>query len=87
MSSQIVPNPSELFTSRQLIERHPNFLNPPRLAWGLRHRASNGLTESGAVFDSKGGEILIHEPKFLEWFLGLSGRKKPRRARRSSVAA
>ena len=39
----------------------------------------NGL--SAAVFDSPCGELLIHEPSFLAWFLGLAGRAKPRAGR------
>lgn len=84
MSSQVLPPTSELFASRPLIDRHPHLLNPHRLAWALRNRESNGLTKSRAVFDSPCGELLIHEPKFLEWFLGLSGRSKPRRERAKS---
>ena len=43
-------------------------------------------TAAGApdVFDSPCGELLIHEPSFLAWFLGLSGRAKPRAARRAA---
>jgi hypothetical protein len=41
----------------------------------------NGL--SGAVFDSPCGELLIHEPSFLAWFLGLGGRAKPRAGRKA----
>ena len=43
----------------------------------------NGLT--AAVFDSPCGELLIHEPSFLAWFLGLSGRAMPRAGRRAPV--
>jgi hypothetical protein len=35
-----------------------------------------------AVFDSPCGELLIHDPSFLAWFLGLSGRAKRRAGRR-----
>jgi hypothetical protein len=75
------PPTSELFNSRQLIERHPHLLNDSRVQWQLRHRKTNGLTAAGAVFESTCGEVLIHEPKYLEWFLGLSKRAKPRRLR------
>jgi hypothetical protein len=87
MQSQNLPPTCELFTSRPLIERHPHLLNASRVAWALRNRKANGLTESRAVFESPCGELLIHEPKFLEWFLGLTGRTKPRRLRRTRVAA
>lgn len=43
-------------------------------------KAVNGL--SAAVFDSPCGELLIHEPSFLAWLLGLSGRATPRATRR-----
>ena len=43
-----------------------------RVTWALRRRAVNGLT--AAVFDSPRGELLIHKPSFLPWFLALSGR-------------
>ena len=77
---------SEIFAMRPLIERHPNLFNTSRVTWALRNRDKNGLAKCGAVFESKGGELLIHEPKFLEWFLGLSGRTKPRRLRKTVAA-
>ena len=42
-------------------------------------RGERGLFD--AVFDSPCGELLIHEPSFLAWFLGLSGRARPRAGR------
>jgi hypothetical protein len=68
----------ELYTSRQLAQRHPRLLNEHRLAWALRHRQKNGLSDAGAVFKSPCGELLIREPAFLAWFLGLSRSAKPR---------
>jgi len=76
-----LPPTSELYPSRQLVERHPHLLNDHRVAWALRRRRKNGLSAAGAVFESPCGELLIHEPAFLTWFLGLAGRAKPRRAR------
>ena len=75
-----VPPTTELVTKAQLVARHPHLLSVNRVTWALRCRALNGL--SAAVFDSPCGELLIHEPAFLAWFLGLSGRGKPRAARR-----
>lgn len=75
-----VPPTAELFTKSQLVARHPHLLSANRVAWALRHRAANGLVE--AVFDSPCGELVIHEPAFLAWFLGLKGRSKPRTGRR-----
>src|SRR6185312_8653304 len=75
-----VPPTAELFTKTQLVARHPHLLSLNRVVWALRCRAVNGL--SAAVFDSPCGELLIHEPSFLAWFLGLSGRSKPRAGRR-----
>jgi hypothetical protein len=75
-----VPPTSELFSQGPLVERHPTILSKSRLQWAIRNRHKNGLAE--AVFESRGGEVLIHEPTFLRWFLGLAGRAKPRAARR-----
>jgi hypothetical protein len=83
----MLPNTSELFTRRQFAERHPQLLNKHRVDWAIRHRRENGLAAAEAVFDSAAGETLIHEPKFLEWFLGLSSRAKPRRFRTRKSAA
>lgn len=30
------------------------------------------------VYESKSGQLLVHEPEFLRWYLGLTGRSKPR---------
>jgi hypothetical protein len=84
--SQVLPPTSELFTGRQLVERHPHLLNDNRLAWATRHRHKNGLAEAGAIFESPCKGSLYHEPKFLEWFLGLSNRAKPRRLRSRQTA-
>ena len=81
VDAHTLPPLSELFTSRQLSERHPHLLNAHRVAWALRNRKKNGLTTAGAIFDSPCGELLIREPTFLAWFLGLSNRAKPRRLR------
>ena len=75
-----LPPTTELVTKAQLIARHSHLLSVNRVTWALRCRADNGL--SAAVFDSPCGELLIHEPAFLAWFLGLSGRAKPRAGRR-----
>ena len=75
-----VPPTTELVTKAQLVARHPHLLTVNRVTWALRCRGVNGL--SAAVFDSPCGELLIHEPAFLAWFLGLSGRGKPRAGRR-----
>lgn len=75
----ILPPTGELFTKAKLVERHPNFLSLNRLDWALRHRAINGL--AGAVYESRSRELLVHESQFLQWYLGLSGRAKPRSGR------
>ena len=74
------PPMKELVTKAQLVARHPHLLSVNRVTWALRRRAVNGL--SVAVFNSPCGELLIHEPAFIAWFLGLSGRAKPRAGRR-----
>jgi hypothetical protein len=79
-----LPPTSELYTRQQLADRHPHLLNESRVAWSLRNRKRNGLTAARAVFDSPFGRLLIHEPSYIAWFLGLAGRAKPRASRRSS---
>lgn len=79
-----LPPTSELYTRSQLIQRHPHLLSEHRVAWALRNRRTNGLNSAGAVFDSPCGELLIREPAFLAWFLGLAGRAKPRARRRAA---
>ena len=76
-----LPPTTELVTKAQLAARHPHLLSINRVTWALRRRATNGL--SAAVFDSPCGELLIHEPSFLAWFLGLGGRAKPRAGHRT----
>ncbi len=76
-----LPPTTELVTKAQLVARHPHLLSVNRVTWALRCRAVNGLT--AAVFVSACGELLIHEPSFLAWFFGLSGRAKPRAGRRT----
>ena len=76
------PPSAEIYGRRQLIERHPHLLNRSRLDWALRNRRKNGLEAVGAVFESPCGELLVREPAFLAWFLGLAGRAKPRAVRR-----
>jgi hypothetical protein len=77
-----LPPTSELYTGRQLSVRHPHLMNANRVAWALRNRERNGLDAAGAVFESPCGVLMVHEPKFLTWFLGLTSRAKPRRLRR-----
>jgi len=74
-----IPPTSELFSKEAPIERHPNLLTYPRIQWALRNREINGL--SSAVYESKSGQLLVHEPEFLRWYLGLTGRSKPRASR------
>ncbi len=76
------PATSELFPIRELATRHPTLLSEPRLRWAIRNRRENGLDDAGVVFLTKGGELVIHEPGFLLWWLGLSGRHTPRAPRR-----
>lgn len=74
-----IPLTSELFSKEGLVERHPNLLTYARIQWALRNRARNGL--SSVVHKSKSGRLLVHEPEFLRWYLGLRGRSKPRAPR------
>jgi hypothetical protein len=77
-----LPPATELFSLRDLADRHPVLLSENRLRWAVRNRHSNGLATAGAVYESPVGEFILHEPSTLTWLLGLSGRAKPRRARR-----
>ena len=79
MTARELPPTNELFPRRTLVERHPNLLTEPRVQWAVRNRTKNGLAD--AVYESKSGELLVHEPSFLLWYLGLSGRAKPRASR------
>ena len=74
-----IPPTSELLSKEALVERHPNLLTHPRVQWALRNRARNGL--SSVVYESKSGQLLVHEPEFIRWYLGLTGRSKPRASR------
>jgi hypothetical protein len=74
-----LPPTTELFSVRDLAERHPKLLPENRIRWALRNRKDNGLESAGAVFESPIGDYFLHEPAFLSWLLGLSGRAKPRR--------
>jgi hypothetical protein len=80
MNPTITPPTTELFRKRALVERHPTILKNESVLWALRNRETNGL--KSAVFETMSGQLLIHEPAFLSWYLGLSGRSKPRAARR-----
>ena len=75
-----IPPTNELFSQEAFVKRHPTIMFPARVQWAVRQRKKNGLAD--AVYESKGGELLIHEPAFLRWFLGLQGRAKPRSTRK-----
>ncbi len=79
------PPPAELFSVQQLATRHPHLLSVNRLQWAVRQRRKNGLAAARVVFDSPCGQLFIHEPAFLAWFLGLSGRSKPRALRARAI--
>jgi hypothetical protein len=81
MNANELPPTAELFGIADLVARHPGILNESRVRWAVRRRQANGLAD--AVFETRGGELLIREPDFLRWFLGLSGRAKPRAQRRT----
>ena len=85
-SHRALPPTAELFTRTALVARHPHLLSEHRLQWALRNRRRNGLASIGAVYDSPCGELLVHEPAFLAWLLGLAGRSKPRALRRRKSA-
>lgn len=70
-----------------MVARHPHLLNESRLKWALRNRSDNGLDAAGSIFETRSGELLIHEPIFLAWWLGLAGRRKPRASTRTARRA
>jgi hypothetical protein len=82
MCDAVLPPTSELCTRRELTRRHPHLLSDHRVAWALRNRKKNGLSACRAVFESPCGELLVREPAFLAWFLGLAGRSRPRALRK-----
>lgn len=82
-----VPPASEIFPAAQFPQRHPHLLSGNRVEWALRNRRRNGLVAAGAVFESPCGQLMVHEPAFLAWFLGLAGRGKPRALRKTRRAA
>jgi hypothetical protein len=84
-SSSELPPMAELFSLKELSDRHPNLLPLNRVRWAARNRHRNGLTYTGALFESPCGEIIAHEPRFLRWLLGLSGRAKPRACKKQSA--
>jgi hypothetical protein len=85
MTCRSTPPILELFNKQGLVERHPSMLTESRVQWALRNRKSNGLAE--AVYETRGGELLVHEPAFLRWFLNLDGRAKPRTSNRRTRKA
>jgi hypothetical protein len=85
MTTIAIPPTTELFSLRQIVERHPHLFTHWRVEHALRKRNSNGLKPS--VFETRSGELLLHEPGFLSWYLGLSGHAKPHAARRKKRAA
>ena len=82
MSDAVLPPTTEICTRHELAKRHPHLLSEHRVAWALRNRSKNGLSACRAVFESPCGELLVREPAFLAWFLGLDGRGKPRTLRK-----
>jgi hypothetical protein len=84
---ETLPLITELYTIPQLAERHAHLFPKNRLSWAVRNRDKNGLEASGAVFKSPTGHVVLHEPKFLAWFLWLTGRNGPRRGRRMRAAS
>jgi hypothetical protein len=82
MTTHALPPTSELYPLKDLVARHPNLLSESRLKWALRNRKANGLQTAGIVFETRGGELVLHEPGFIAWWLGLSGRHSPRAPRR-----
>lgn len=83
----MLPPPEELFVRQEFAARHPRLLSENRVYWAVRNRRTNGLIAAHAVYESPCGELVIHEPSFIAWFLGLSGRAKPRVTKRKRAAA
>jgi hypothetical protein len=75
-----LPPTNELFSLREFAKRHPTLMSESRVRWAVRNRRRNGLGD--AVYETRGGQHVIHEPAFLAWFLNLTGRSKPRALRK-----
>jgi len=86
-TAQTLPDAAEIFSLKALAARHPHLLSESRLKWAARNRRKNGLLDRRAIYESPTGELLFHEPKVLEWLLGLGGRAKPRVLRTRRDAA
>ena len=76
LRSSSVPPTSELCSKQELVKRHPHLLTLSRVQWALRNRLSNGL--ESVVYKCKSGRLVVHEPEFMRWYLGLTGLSKPR---------
>ena len=81
-----VAQAGELFNIRDFAKRHEKLMPVNRVLHAARNRETNGLIEAGAIYKSAVGELIIHEPSMLQWFLGLRGRAKPRRVRKQRAA-
>jgi hypothetical protein len=62
-----IPPTSELSLRKRWLGGFTILLTYPRVQWALRNRARNGL--SSLVFESKLGQLLVHEPEFLRWYV------------------
>ncbi len=84
-----LPPTSELFEVAAFSARHGQLTPLNRVIWAVRRRHKNGLAAVGGTFESPLGIVLIHEPTFIRWLLGLAGKSAPRkpRAARQTAAA
>lgn len=85
MSAPALPPSTELYVLRDFVARHPHLLSEARVRWAVRNREENGLAAARGVYASASGDLVIHEPVFLAWWLGLSGRHRPRATRRRRI--
>lgn len=59
-----------LFSINALVERYPSMLTYPKMYRLLNKRETNGLSKIGALRKSPTFEWLIHERKFMKWYMG-----------------
>ncbi len=71
MSNSRIPPTEEIVCRQELVRRHPTLLTEASVQWALRNRASNGL--ASAVYETRSGALRVHEPSFINWFLGPKG--------------
>ena len=53
---------------KKFVQENPELTTDSGMAWLLRNRDTNGLSESGAILKVR-NRIFIHKDRFAKWFL------------------